>query len=137
MQGLNLNKAKQKAVKVIMSSILPRQDANKTEGEKIDTINYMLVVLCNEKNVTFVNHDKNFKYRDNTPDILLLGGDRLHLAAPGISKLLVNLHVNHISLHLEVHINKGIKSNCTSKRDPIQRRYGHIQYLLPRKSVHL
>ncbi len=43
-----------------MSSILPRQDANKTEEEhkqlkeKIDTINQMLVVLCNEENVIFV-----------------------------------------------------------------------------------
>ncbi len=62
-----LVQAKQKAVKVIMSSILPRQNANKTEEEqkqlkeKIDAINQMLVVLCNEENVIFVNHDENVK----------------------------------------------------------------------------
>ncbi len=77
-----------------MSSILPRPDANKTEEEqkeKTVAIKQVLVILCNEENVTFVNHDENFKYRYNTPDMHLLGGDGLHLAAPGISKLLVNL----------------------------------------------
>ncbi len=50
-----LVQAKQKDVKVIMSSILPRQDTNKNEEEqkqlkeKIDTINQMLVVLHNEE----------------------------------------------------------------------------------------
>ncbi len=51
----------------------------------------MLVVLYNKENMTFVNHDENFKHRDNTPHMHLLGGDGLHLAAPAISKHLVNL----------------------------------------------
>ncbi len=53
----------------------------------------MLLVLCNKENVTFVNQDENIKYRDNTPDMLLLGSDGLYLAAPSISKLLVNLRL--------------------------------------------
>ncbi len=46
------------------------------------------------KSLTFVNHDDNFKYRNNTPDMHFLEGDGLHLAAPDISKLLVNLGLN-------------------------------------------
>ena len=78
------------ASNVVISSIPPREDA-RVEPGKIDTINLLLLPILNEADVTFVNNDTNFRYRDNSIDSSLLLADKLHLSAVGVNKLLLNL----------------------------------------------
>ena len=82
--------AKKIASSVVLSSIPPRTD-NRADKDKINTVNLLLLTLANEEDVTFVNNDNNFYFRDNTVDGNLLLPDHLHLSSSGTTKLLTNL----------------------------------------------
>ncbi len=89
--------AKAKAVKVHLSSILPRSD-DRADMVKIDTLNQMITILANEEGVEFINNDKNFRYRDDTIDEhMLLPADNLHLTDAGITRLLKNLGLSNMA----------------------------------------
>ena len=89
--------AKERAQEVHFSSILPRMD-EKVEQNKIDALNQLLVPLCNSHQVKFINHDCNFKYRDNSIDeTLLLPVDKLHLSFQGVKRLLQNLQLQEMA----------------------------------------
>ena len=75
---------------VVVSSIPPRKD-NRADAKKIDSLNQLFVTTCNETKATFVNHDDNFLFRDNTVDSSLLLLDHLHLSESGVKKMLTNL----------------------------------------------
>ena len=71
--------AKYIATSVTISSIPPRDD-NQVDSGKLKHLNGLLRPIANEENVQFVNHDKNFRYRDNTAYASLF-----------LNKLLLNL----------------------------------------------
>ena len=85
-----ITSAKSIATNVTVSSIPPRED-NKVDREKLDTIHQMLIPITNEDGVKFINHDINFRYRDDSVDSNLLLADKLHLSTAGVDKLLLNL----------------------------------------------
>ena len=82
--------AKRISTSVHLSSIPPRLD-NRAKQEKIDVINRQLETESPNFDCTFVNHDKNFRFRDDSTDTSLLLLDQLHLSANGVNKLLANL----------------------------------------------
>ena len=83
--------AKERAVNVHLSSILPRQDSKGDQG-KIDAVNQLLARNARDKGIDFIANDKNFLFRDDSIDESLLNpADGLHLSAKGVSKLLGNL----------------------------------------------
>ena len=82
--------AKLVATDVTISSIPPRAD-NRADRSKVDTVNQLISALATEENVTFINHDDNFLFRDNSVDTTLLLADQLHLSHSGVNKLLQNL----------------------------------------------
>ena len=89
-----LCEAKPRAEKVYLSSIMPRLD-EASFTEKIDALNETLSTLATSQSATFINNDRNFKYRDNTADSnLLIPTDRLHLSHQGVKKLLQNLQLD-------------------------------------------
>ena len=85
-----IQKAKKRARDVHISSIPPRADDEEIQA-KISTVNQMLVVLANEENVTFINNDDNFTYRNNSIDKSLLQDDHCHLSHQGAERLISNL----------------------------------------------
>ena len=88
--------AKKVSASITVSSIPPRTD-KKVEDHKLENINELLVPIMNEKGVRFSNNDVNFRYRDNTIDTSLLKMDGLHLAIPGVKKLLLNLNLEDLA----------------------------------------
>ena len=88
-----LDAAKTIADKVHLSSILPRTDEH-SHTEKIASLNEELAKLAGSKEVSFINSDQNFTYRDGTVDSSLLSPtDGLHLSSQGVAKLLQNLKI--------------------------------------------
>ena len=86
-----LKLAKERADEVTLSSVLPRLD-EKVCPKKIDALNQLLLTLCNSLEVTFINNDMNFKFRDGTTDESLFQQcDKFHLSYLGTKKLLQNL----------------------------------------------
>jgi len=85
-----LESAKERAVNVHLSSILPRTD-EKAERNKIDNLNQMLITVTNNQEITFINNDKNFRYRDDSIVESMLSSDGWHLSRLGADKLLLNL----------------------------------------------
>ena len=85
-----IREAKKIARKVVISSITPRTD-NVVTQQSVSTVNQMLVVLSNEENVTFVNNDDNFTYKNHTADKNLLHKDGYHLTQEGVIRLIANL----------------------------------------------
>ena len=81
--------ARKVSQQVVVSSIPPRAD-NRADTKKIDSLNQLFVTACHETNATFINHDNNFYFRDNTVDSSLLLLDQLHLSENGVKKLLTN-----------------------------------------------
>ncbi len=89
--------SKSKAVKVYLSSILPRSD-ERADMVKIDTLKQMITILANEEGVEFINNDKKFRYRDDIIDEqMLLPGDQLHMTNAGITRLLNNLGLSEMA----------------------------------------
>lgn len=84
--------AKTKSENVRLSSILPRCD-NRVDATKIDTVNQLMIGVAAEEDVTFVNNDSNFRYRDDSTDESALSADGLHLSSKGTSRLLSNLEL--------------------------------------------
>ena len=90
-----MNRAKEMADQVHFSSILPRGD-DKVDPSKIDKLNQLLTPIANKLEVSFINHDLNFKYQNgSTDETLLLEADKLHLSAQGTEKLLGNLKLSN------------------------------------------
>ncbi len=83
------------ADKVTPSNIPPGMD-NKVTSDKMDTVNGIYHQIANKtKGITFVNHDKNVKYRDGSIDeSMLLEGDWFHLSSKGTKKLIDNLSLD-------------------------------------------
>ena len=105
--------AKERAVEVNVSSILPRLDG-KVDNKKIDTFNQLLLTTANDLNVNFINQEQNFRYRDNSVDhTLFLQGDGLHLSAQGVQRLLSNL-----GLHEKVKADFDRPSMTSKSSDP-------------------
>lgn len=91
-----LSEAKKKANKVVLSSITPRADCSVTES-KIKMVNQKLIELANEENVTLINHEENFLYKNNSLDTSLYQPDKCHLSHQGITRLLGNLGLQDIA----------------------------------------
>ena len=88
-----LDAAKVIADKVHLSSILPRTDEPHFT-ERIPSLNDLLSPLAESKEVSFINNDQNFTYRNGTVDGSLLSpADGLHLSSQGVAKLLLNLKI--------------------------------------------
>ena len=85
-----ISTAKAIATSVTISSIPPRDD-NRVDPGKLENLNGLLMPIANDEDIQFVNHDRNFRYRDNSVDTSLLLVDKLHLSAAGVKKLLLNL----------------------------------------------
>jgi ribA/ribD-fused uncharacterized protein len=80
-----------RAEKVTLSSIPPRADG-KVDPRKMDTVNEQFYHIADSNGIEFVDHDRNFKYRDGSVDkSMLLEGDLLHLSSKGTQKLIDNL----------------------------------------------
>ena len=95
------------AEKVTLSSIPPRAD-NKVDGAKMDTVNAHYYDIAIKSGATFVDHDKNFKYRDGSIDTsMLLAGDSLHLSTKGTQKFIENLGLDAKPAIPSVPFNKG------------------------------
>ena len=85
--------AKERAENVHVSSIMPRAD-DKADLQRIENINMLLTTTATATGVTYINNDKNFKYRDDTVDLSLLSStDKVHLSSLGVTKLLQNLNL--------------------------------------------
>ncbi len=70
--------AKQKAKKVVMSSIPPRGDSDPDElTAKILSVNMKFKEISDEEDITFVNNDPNFRYGNGELDDSLLQVDRV------------------------------------------------------------
>jgi ribA/ribD-fused uncharacterized protein len=121
-----LQEATLRAEKVHLSSVMPRMDSQ-SFSTKIDTLNQFLTTLANTHKVTFINNDKNFKYRDDTTDVSLLSpADSLHLSLQGTTKLLQNLQLDEVakattsSLSDRWNNNKTVyTSNCNNQKTSI------------------
>ena len=85
-----LEAAKNKCVKVIVSSALPvleDEDASK----KIKQMNTLLESLCQEAGCVFVDNDRNFKYQDGNINESCFDEEEEHLSDFGIKTLLKNI----------------------------------------------
>ncbi len=83
--------AKVKGVKVHLSSIFPPSDGH-ADMVKIDVLNQIITVLANKESIIFINHDKTFRYRDDTIyEQMLFPGDNLNLTDTDITLLLKHL----------------------------------------------
>ena len=104
--------AKEKSESVVISSILPRND-NGTVNLKVREVNEKLKELSGEENVTFIDHDKNFRYGngDHDDDLLLL--DQVHLSEKGVNRLLKNLGLQDRAHFAKPSLNK---TKQTTKR---------------------
>ena len=91
-----LCEAKKKAKRIVLSTITPRADDTDIQG-KIKIVNKKLEELANDENVTLINHDENFTYRNDTVDMSLLQGDKYHLSHQGITRLLGNLGLQDLA----------------------------------------
>lgn len=95
-----LQEAQLRAEKVTVSSIPPRADEHENATkEKISAINeHLNEIASSHTGVDFIDHDRNFTYRDGTSDnSLLLPGDMLHLSAEGTQKLIENLGLKDVA----------------------------------------
>ena len=83
--------AKSRCDKVHLSSVTPRSD-DRTHDDKVAKLNELLAQLAPAADVTFIDNDKNFRYRDGSADESLVSPiDRVHLSDSGSRKLLENL----------------------------------------------
>ncbi len=92
---LLVKEATLRADNITLSSIPPRMD-NKVTSDRMDSMNEIYYQIADKTDgVTFVDHDKNFKYRDGSIDEnMLLEGDWLHLSSKGTKKLIDNLSLD-------------------------------------------
>ncbi len=111
--------AAEKAKKVTLSSIPPRQDSPDA-SQKVDHLNQLYKVMANTQGVKFVNNDDNFKYRSGAMDRKLYIGDYLHLSEVGTERLISNLGLaNHACFELAAHNPhmRQFKAKSTTKKD--------------------
>ena len=85
-----LEAAKNKCVKVIVSSTLPVLE-NDDANEKIKQMNTFLESLCQEAGCVFVDNDRNFKYQDGNINESCFDEEEEHLSDFGIKTLLKNI----------------------------------------------
>lgn len=89
-----LQLAKERAVNVQVSSILPRLD-EKVPDNKMEDLNSRLKTACEERGAVFINNDLSFKYADGSvDDSLLQPVDKLHLSHQETKRLLRNLSLD-------------------------------------------
>ena len=106
------------ADKVVLSSILPRTD----DGAallKLENTNPRLRDLClRMPKVTFVNHDKNFRLSDRTPNRSFLSPDGLHLNHTGSAQLINNLGIQATVKQRRRHNSKQSYSQPSQQANP-------------------
>lgn len=85
-----LKHAKERSETVYLASVIPRSD-DENHGEKLSKLNALLDGISSDNNVSLVDNDKNFRYKDGSIDESLLLADGLHLTEVGIKKLINNL----------------------------------------------
>lgn len=115
-----------RAEKVTLSSIPPRED-DRVNMDRIDEINeHYSNIADTNSDVTFVNHDKNFKYQDSSIDTsMLLAGDLVHLSAKGTQKLIDNLGLGDVA---KPTIGKGPRNRWThSQKEGSGQGHEHFQ----------
>lgn len=106
---------------VILSSLLPRCDDEKVISI-IDDINEDLSVLAEEKHISFINNDPDFKLLSGKANDAMLLNDGIHLTHKGTFQLATNLHLQFVD---NTEKNKG--SNVNKK--PLKRHSpGHGSY---------
>ena len=95
-----LLEAKKHSKSVIISSVLPRTDPEKTGCQiKINCVNESLEKLCLENpNCQFVNNDGVFKLCDSSPNDSLFVKDGYHVNTKGAKQLLDNLQLSHLTM---------------------------------------
>ena len=84
--------AKTKSKNVTLSSIPPRLDKAVTDQRLCNT-NECLRITAEANDVHFIDHDKNFRFMNEIPDMTLLLDDGLHLSTAGVQRLIMNLKV--------------------------------------------
>ena len=86
-----LEVAKERAEQVYLSSVLPRLD-EKADMVKVNHLNQLLTTEAASLDVSYINNDNNFRYRDFSIDeTALSSSDKLHLSHLGVTRLLSNL----------------------------------------------
>ena len=76
-------------LKKTVSSVLPSKRPADPDGW-VD-VNMKVKEACNEVDVTFVDNNANFTFRNGTADDSAFHRERLHLSESGIGRLLLNL----------------------------------------------
>lgn len=84
-----LRKAKTVTPTVTVSSVLPSKHL--ANPERCADVNSQVRTTCNEIDVTFVDNDANFTFRNGAADVAAFQRDGLHLSESGIGRLLSNL----------------------------------------------
>ena len=90
-----ITKAKQRFTEVSLSSVLPRVDRDVEDRQKL--VNNVVSEACTELEVTYINNDDNFLFRNGTADTSSFQKDGVHLSAQGTTKLMTNLKLNPVS----------------------------------------
>ena len=105
--------AKQKAKKVVISSIPPRGDGEQTDLDaKIRSVNSGLKDIAEAEGIVFVDNDANFRYANGEMDDNLLQVDKLHLSENGVTRLLKNMGLTtHVKCKLSQNVPRWPKPN--------------------------
>jgi hypothetical protein len=86
----DINKRAPNSVKVV-SSVIPRGDQHQ---KRVAAFNAKIRTTAENTGCLFVDHDTNFKLKDDTVDPNMLKG-KLHLTRNGTSRFLKNINANH------------------------------------------
>ena len=72
-----MRRAKTMTPSVTVSSVLPSK--RKADPQRLAEVNNQIRLTCNETDVTFVDNDANFPFRNGAVDIAAFQKDGLHL----------------------------------------------------------
>ena len=129
--------AKEKADNVTLASIPPKNDLDGNMDEIVKQVNAIASDLCEQEDVTFVDNDKNFRYRNGESDKDLLNEDGLHLSQKGASRLISNLGLHDFVKVTETskYNNHGSTTkNPRSDNEEISTPNDNVQYFRGHKS---
>ena len=110
-----IKEAKKVAGAVHVGSILPRGKQEPGVTERIDSVNAALVTLCDDENVTYVDHDDNFKLRSGTQHKSYFKDDLIHPNPDGVLAIVTAFEIN-IKPKNAGHVTKSPKHAAAAKK---------------------